>query len=126
MALRQRGMEGKCEFCRTPTPKDEATAIAMVKKRVNAGDSGAMNSLAVDYFNGNHGLEKDAKRAFELWTEAADLGSIEAHFELGVYADGIKQDTMAVAHWERAAIKGHVLEVTNATEGITISRRSTS
>ena len=73
-----------------------------------------MEFLASGYYHGsdNLGLEKDVERAFELWTEAAELGSISAHFELGrsyYNGDGVGQDTAkGVGHWQHAAMKGDV------------------
>ena len=112
VAARQRGMGGNCAFCRTPTPEDDASRIAMVQKRIDAGDAVAIDFLACIYYHGGYGLEKDVQRAIELWTEAAELGSIDAHFELlghsyynGDY--GVGQDKVkGVGLWERAAMKG--------------------
>ena len=57
-------------------------------------------------------MEKDVQKAIELLTEAAELGSNRAHYELGrsyIHGDGVGQDTAkAVGHWERAAMKGDV------------------
>ncbi|EJK56534.1 hypothetical protein THAOC_23561, partial [Thalassiosira oceanica] len=48
----------------------------------------------------------------ELWTEAAELGSIDAHYSLGlVYykGDGVEEDKpRSIQHWQEAAINGHV------------------
>ena len=35
------------------------------------------------YFFGRHGLQKDMRKAVELYTEAAELGSIQAIYFLG-------------------------------------------
>ena len=111
-AVLQRGMGGNCLFCRTPFAKDDASALAMVQKRIDAGDADAMEFLASSYYNGGHGLEKNVQSAVELWTEAAELGSIKACYELGrsyYNGDGVGQDrAKAVGHWQRAAMKGHV------------------
>ena len=113
MAAKLRGMGGTCAFCRTPPPRDNASALVMVQKRIDAGDAEAMHFLAKKYFDGEIGLEKNAQRAIQLWTDAAELGSNEAHFELGrlyFFGDGVGQDeARAVELWEHAAMKGHVL-----------------
>ena len=63
----------------------------------------------------NHrlGLAKNVPRAIELWTEAAELGSNDAHYQLGfVYYNGygVEQDKpRAIHHWQQAAMKGHAL-----------------
>jgi len=75
-----------------------------------------MSFLACKYLFGD-GVKKDARRAFELWTEAANLGSADAHSSLGNQyrsGDGVEQDDFkAVQHWEKAACRGHVLARNN-------------
>ena len=104
----------KCPFCRTPSPADDddASYLAMIKKRVDKGDADAIYILGNMYFHGNLGLTKDVPRAVELWTEAAELGSINAHDKLGtVYFtgdDGVEEDKpRGIHHWQQAAVKGH-------------------
>ena len=84
----------------------------MIQNRVDAGDADATHVLGTKHFHGQFGLEKDVQRAIELWTDAAVLGSMHAHFELGLaYNNGIvvQQDkARAVEHWQHAAMKGHV------------------
>ncbi|EJK48042.1 hypothetical protein THAOC_33194 [Thalassiosira oceanica] len=118
LAAHQRGLRGMrgigrlCEFCRTPIPHDDASTLAMVQKRVNKGDADATKSLGDKYYHGRLGLAKDDLRAIELWTEATELGSIDAHYQLG-YAyyngDGAKEDKpRGIRHWQEAAMKGEV------------------
>ncbi|EJK56276.1 hypothetical protein THAOC_23876, partial [Thalassiosira oceanica] len=109
---RQLGSTDTCPFCRTPTNDgDDESNLAMIQKRVDAGDAEAFDFLANKYYFGALGLCKDVKRAIELWTDAAGLGSTNAHFELGrLYfnGDGVNQDeARAVKHWQLAAVKGH-------------------
>ncbi|EJK55281.1 hypothetical protein THAOC_24999 [Thalassiosira oceanica] len=98
---------------RSPHPSDDASALAMIQKRVSKGDAEAINHLGNQYFHGVHGLARDATRAIELWTEAAELGSADAHFDLGdtyYKGDGAREDKpRGVRHWQEAAMKGHVL-----------------
>ena len=112
LAAELRGMGGTCAFCRTPTPEDDKSTIAMVGKRVDAGDADATEFLANSHFYGNLGLKRDVQRAVELWAEAADLGSITARFELGrsyYNGDGVPRDeARGVGHWEQAATNGHI------------------
>jgi len=115
MAARQRGMGNTCPFCRTPLPTadDESSQLAMIQKRIDAGDADAVEFLACGYHLGGYGLEKDVERAIELRTEAAELGSLIAHYALGrsyYYGDdGAGQDKVkGVGHWQHAAMKGHV------------------
>ena len=58
-------------------------------------------------------MAKDVSRAIELWTEAAELGSVNAQFHLGyVYCqgEGVEEDeSRGIHHWQQAAMKGHTL-----------------
>ena len=93
-------------------PKDNATSLAMVQKRVDAGDADAVELLASNYYYGHFGLKKDVHRAIELFTDAAELGSARAQFTLGgLYYDGngVEEDKMrGVELLQRAAMKGDV------------------
>ena len=112
LAARKRGLRG-CEFCRTPftNANDDASMLAMVQKRADKGDAGAIFHLGCKYHHGQLGLTKDVPRTIELWTEAAELGSAVAHHELGVaYYNGndVKEDKpRGIHHWQEAAMKGH-------------------
>jgi len=112
LAAQKRGMSD-CAFCRTPTP-DAATSLRMIQKRVKKKDPAAMCNLGKEYFNGGGhcGLKKNTARALELFSEAADLGSIEAHHCLGCqYLNGVgvpKDEAKAVHYWETAATQGDV------------------
>ncbi|EJK54182.1 hypothetical protein THAOC_26254 [Thalassiosira oceanica] len=113
LASYQRGMGDTCAFCRTPTPYRNAAVLALIQKRVEARDPKATRLLADAYYNGRYELEIDVPRAIELWTEAANLGDLNAHFQLGyVYCDGegVEEDVgRGVRHWQHAAIQGHPL-----------------
>ena len=113
LAARQRGIYGSCPFCRTPLPADKASTLAMIQKRVSKGDAEANNHLAEKYCYGNLGLTKDFNRAIELWTEAAELGSLNAHYNLGLAyctGNGVEEDKpRGIRHFQKAAMKGHVL-----------------
>ncbi|EJK75407.1 hypothetical protein THAOC_02868 [Thalassiosira oceanica] len=108
-AASARGMLN-CPFCRASVDGDEHAMLA--QKRVDAKDPAAVEWLARRYFFGEVWLEKDASRAVELWTEAAELGSIEAHYNLGNRywnGEGVSQDRVkAVRHLEVAAMKGNM------------------
>mmetsp|Transcript_11826 Transcript_11826/g.27762 ORF Transcript_11826/g.27762 Transcript_11826/m.27762 type:complete len:306 (+) Transcript_11826:123-1040(+) len=112
LAAQKRGMLN-CPFCRSPMHEDDEVELVKVQKRVDANDPVAIEYLARVYFFGGYGVEKDAPRAMKLWTEAAELGSIEAHFMIGNryhYGDVIAQNyTKAIHHWEKAADQGHVM-----------------
>ena len=58
-------------------------------------------------------MTKDVPRTIELYTEAVELGSLDAHFQLGfIYytGKGAEEDKpRAIQLWQQAAMKGHVL-----------------
>ena len=44
----------------------------------------------LSYYHGLYGLQQDAQKAVELWTEASELGSMEALYDLGnAYRNGV-------------------------------------
>ncbi|EJK72940.1 hypothetical protein THAOC_05477 [Thalassiosira oceanica] len=105
-----------CEFCRaptpgTPTPESYAALNAQTQKRVDAKDPVATEFLAHAYYDGNNGLQQDIPRAIELWTEAAILGDLNAHYNLGrryYCGEGVEQDVArGIRHWQQAAMQGH-------------------
>ena len=111
LAVEKRGMFD-CAFCRTPYPKDDAHRLAMIHARVAKKDPDAINFLGHKYYQGDLGLQKDKRKAVELWTEAAELGSVHAFFNLGVdhyYGRGVQQDMAKAAEfYTKAAMQGHV------------------
>ena len=112
LAARQRGMGDRCPFCRSPRPTDDESALAMIQKRVDKYDSAAIYLLGNEYLHGGTGLAKDVPRAIELWSEAANLGSVDAHYQLGIAyynGEGIEEDKpRGIRHWQEAAMKGNV------------------
>ena len=110
LAARKRGMLD-CPFCRTPTP-ERSQVLAMVQKRVDAGDPVAIFFLGYQYRLGQYGLKKDVPRTVELFERAAKHGVREAHFNLGclhlVGTDMKKDMDKAIRHWEAAAMFGDV------------------
>ena len=113
LAARRRGLLNSCPFCRAPIPNDDASKLAMIQKRVDTGDAETTTSLGIQYYYGRLGLTKNVPRAIELWTEAADHGSLMAQYQLGVvyYTGnyGVEEDKQrGIEHWQRAAMQGHV------------------
>ena len=113
LAVHRRGMYDRCPFCRTPRPTDDASLLAMIQKRVRKGDAEAIAFLGVALWHGKLGLAKDVPRVIELWTQAAELGSVDAHMRLGyVYYTGNvveKDEPRGIHHWQQAAMKGCAL-----------------
>ncbi|EJK53351.1 hypothetical protein THAOC_27233 [Thalassiosira oceanica] len=85
----------------------------MVQKRVSKGDGEAITLLGYKYYHGDLGLTEDVSRAIELWTEAAELGSIDAQYQLGLTyytGEGVEEDkSRGIHHWQQAAMEGHVM-----------------
>ncbi|EJK57367.1 hypothetical protein THAOC_22594 [Thalassiosira oceanica] len=111
LASAKRGMAELCPFCRAPTPDSDAAELALIQKRVDAKDPVATEILARAYDSGDLGLQQDIPRAIELWTEAARLGDLNAHFNLGLRyfsGEGVEQDVArGTRHWQHSAIMGH-------------------
>ncbi|EJK57415.1 hypothetical protein THAOC_22542 [Thalassiosira oceanica] len=110
LAAQKRGMFD-CAFCRTPCPDNDADKLAMVQARVVKKDPVAINHLGDKYCLGKNGLQKDVRKAFDLWEEAAELGSIQALYSLGnayYHGNGVKEDKATAAQfWTKAAMQGH-------------------
>ena len=104
----QSGNSGKCPFCNTERGgKTDEEENAEMMKRVEAKDVGAMHVLAGYYHQGAFGLHQDRVRAMALWKQAADLGSSQAHYNLGsIYHEG-GELKMTKSHYEAAAMAGH-------------------
>ena len=111
LATEKRGMFD-CPFCRAPSPEDDSQVLAMIQKRVDAGDPVAIWHLGIKYRFGELGLEKEVARAVELFERAAELGVKGAHYNLGALymmgTDVAKDTAKAIRHWEAAAMSGHV------------------
>ncbi|EJK64965.1 hypothetical protein THAOC_14241, partial [Thalassiosira oceanica] len=116
LAAQKRGMFD-CPFCRTPLPENAGDMISMIQARVLKKDPEAIYYLGLKYFFGELGLQRDIQRAVELWAEAAELGSIQALYNLGLaydLGDGVQQDMMkAFQFYRRAAMQGHALSRNN-------------
>ncbi|EJK77020.1 hypothetical protein THAOC_01177, partial [Thalassiosira oceanica] len=111
IAAKKKGMKD-CPFCRTPMPDNDADLLAMIRARVKKKDPEAMIHLGEKHWVGGQGLQKDRRRAVELFTEAAELGSIKALFNLGISyenGDGVEQDEAKAAQlYGKAAMQGSV------------------
>ncbi len=83
--------------------------IKLLQKRANQGDVRAVCRLAFYHVTG-HYVEKDKKRAFELYEKAAEKGYSPAMANLGyMYQNGIgveKNNEKAVEWYEKGAKKG--------------------
>ena len=99
--------EEKCPFCRKPAPTTEEEIEENIMKRIEANDPLAMREQGSECYN----MEGDYGSAFEYYTKAAELGDIEAHYQLSIcywLGHGIEKDEKKeVFHMEEAAIGGH-------------------
>ncbi|EJK48681.1 hypothetical protein THAOC_32499 [Thalassiosira oceanica] len=110
VAAKKRGMRD-CAFSRTPMPDNDADKLAMVQARMAKKDPESINFLGEQYHYGTLGFQKDMRKAVELWTEAAELGSIGALYNLGLsyfQGEGVQQDKAKGAEfYMKAAMEGH-------------------
>lgn len=84
--------------------------IAKIEARAKGGDAGAIYDLAQRSLSGDS-FPKDAKRARDLITRAAEADYAKAVFLLGVWAQtgehGAEDPTKAAAYYKRAGELGH-------------------
>ena len=101
------GNDHKCPFCNSVRGgKTEEEKNEELMKRVEANDADSICVLASYYHHGQLGLHQNAEKAKELWTQAAKLGSCQAHYHLGIsyYAGGdTKKEKF---HYEAGAMAG--------------------
>jgi len=109
--VRKGKMKDLCPFCRVPNPRSEKEDLKRCRKRMKLNDAYAFYQLGDQYYNGRCGLPQHLSKACELWKQAAELGSIQAHCGLGdayMRGAGVEQDVKkARYHFEIAAMGGH-------------------
>ena len=100
------GRKQRCPHCREPLPSSEKVTKKKLMKRVKANDTQAMVEMGTMLFHNG-----DYRKAFEYWTNAAELGDVLAHFELAMLyrrGEGVERDfAKEVYHLEEAAVGGH-------------------
>jgi len=110
LADQKAGRDALCVFCREPILDEGPEKLALLQKRVDAGDADALFVLGQYYHSGECGLLRNRKRAMALWEEAAKRGSVEAHHDIGCAyhdGDGVERDMKnALYHYQVAAIGG--------------------
>ncbi|KAL7527585.1 hypothetical protein ACHAXR_002026 [Thalassiosira sp. AJA248-18] len=101
-----------CPFCRVTAPASIQEFDERCAKRMKLGDANAYCHIA-----GDSGKPLNYGRAFELYSKAAELGSPDAHYELGnMYRSGKGRDIdikKAKHHYQVGAIGGHLLARNN-------------
>ncbi|EJK68727.1 hypothetical protein THAOC_10070 [Thalassiosira oceanica] len=111
VAAEKRGMD-LCPFCRAPTP-DASQLLAMVQKRVDAGDPMAMWSLGTHYGCDEGNVEKDPAKAILHWEAAAVKGDAIARHNLGIEEDEAGNNDIALQHYMIAAKLGCQVSLNN-------------
>ncbi len=98
-------------YVANPWMKGADTLIRELEKRVEDGDTRAMNELGSLYENGK-GVNRDPDRAFDLYLQAAKQGEAIAQTNVGVCYEngtGVPKDIKEAIRWyEMAASQGHV------------------
>jgi len=102
----------KCAFCRAElSEEDDSLLFIRLKKRMSVGDATAFSYLGEIYCVGRNDIPQNQRKAFELWSKAADLGSVTGHCNLALAytnGDGVGTDLVqAKHHYELAAIGGN-------------------
>ena len=107
-SFHESGNSGKCPFCKADLRgKTDGERVEEFMKRVEVNDAASMMVLGTHYYHGQLGLLQERDKAEELWTQAAKLGSSQAHYELGIsYHEGgdLKKKKF---HYEAAAMAGN-------------------
>ena len=100
------GLENKCPFCRELIPENQEGGIPNYMERAKANDPQALFQVGVECYK-----KGDYDGASEYWKKAAELGNIEAHYNLAISygeGEGVEKDTKKeLYHLEEAAIGGH-------------------
>jgi tetratricopeptide (TPR) repeat protein len=102
----EEGLKHRCAFCREPAPKSMEEAVKQEMERVKKNCPAAMRHMG-----SKRRVEGDYKAALKYLTKAAELGDVEAHYQLSVMyrmGHGVAKDKKKeVYHSEQAAVRGH-------------------
>ena len=100
-----------CPFCRVPLHIETNLFIERCKKRMEVNDAEAICSVGDAYNRGGSGVPQNKKKSFELFLQAAKLGSTEAHCNIANaywFGEGVEKDAKrATHHFKLAAMGGH-------------------
>jgi TPR repeat protein len=107
-SFRKSGNMGRCPYCQSDREgKTDEDCVEEIMRRVEVNDADAIYMLGNYYHHGEHGLLPDREKALELWTQAAKIGSSQAHFHLGNEYRQRGDSKKAKFHYEAAAMAGH-------------------
>ncbi len=102
LRMEREGLVHRCAYCREKLPETKEETNQNYTKRMKANDPLAMYQMGVKYYH-----DGDFDRAFEYYTKAAQLGSMNAHYNLSIiYSVGecVEKDTnKKIYHMEEAA-----------------------
>jgi TPR repeat protein len=102
------GNDANCPYCKSEQyRKTDEERVEEMMKRVEANDAGSILMLAGHYEHGSRGLRQDSARAMELYTRAAELGSSDANFALGLHYHKGGDMKKAKFRLEAEAMAGH-------------------
>ncbi len=100
------GLENKCPFCRELMADNQEEGIHNYMERAKANDPLALFRMGVECDR-----EENYEGAFQYYKKAAELGSVEAHYNLSIsYGEGkgVEKDIKKkIYHLEEAAIGGN-------------------
>ena len=107
-SFRKSGNMDNCPYCRADKmSKTVEENVEELMKRAEANnDAAAKFCLGSFYDHGQLGVQQDVKKAMELWTQAAELGSSSAHSNLGNQYRRGGDLKKAKFHYEAAAMAG--------------------
>jgi hypothetical protein len=99
-----------CPFCREEGTTNYPDAIRLMEDRMKLNDAGAFYTLGSKCKDGMHGIKTDYKKAFELMSRAAELGSTDALYHVGFMlymGQGVKKNVKkAIETFEIGAMRG--------------------
>ena len=119
---KKKKLEDLCPFCRVPDTKSDKEEVKRLKQRIKSNEDDAEaflrlgNGYNYELISERWGLKRDRDKAFELYSQAAKLGSVQAHDQIAkAYKngfvpghDGTNWDMdNAQYHMELAAMGGH-------------------
>ena len=106
-----------CAFCRIPAAKTDEESVGRLNKRVEAGDTEAICTLAGLYDQGILGLRQNYTKALDLLHQAGELGHASAYHNIGCayhHGDGVEVDERKAKHYyELAAMGGNEIARNN-------------
>ena len=108
--MNEGNMKRWCPFCRLILPERKKEFMKRIKKRMDVNDAQAYLQIGLNYYHGLTGLTQDREKALELFNKAAELGSIEAYFNIALTTargEVIGSPEKALHYMSVAAIGGH-------------------